>query len=158
VGLAPIPIGGFAQWWGEGHNQAAWDHVTSGTVLFYVGYFALITVVLAIFHFLRAHGDVVRAHRHRWEVAEPKLAALEQERSRSDAPQIGQYVDKLYEVKLPDDPAVSEVVLRQLGLLNARFTTETNLPERREVQPPQPDQAQAGKPAADDHADGVTEL
>jgi hypothetical protein len=74
-------------------------------------------------------------------------------------PQIGQYVDKLFEVNLPDNPDAAAAAAKQLPLLGTRFKDETKLPELTpDANTPVPGaDAQAGDSAADDEADGVVE-
>jgi hypothetical protein len=88
------------------------------------------------------------------------LARAEDAEARAK-PQIGQYVDKLFEVNLPDNPVAAEAALKQLPLLGTRFTDETKLPgfmpESSDTPPTRAANPQAADSAADDEADGVVQ-
>jgi hypothetical protein len=177
--LSACLLGALIQWLAEKADESAWDDVTA-TWEFPVWGLAALLVLFVVGHYFRARRDVFIAARDRANTAEASLVdaiAIRDERAaerdklaaeRDDAlarareaeaktPQIGN-VEKLYaEVKLPDNPAATAAAVRQLGLLGARFTTETAVPEPREIGPPPPHEPQASDQQADDHPDDVAE-
>jgi hypothetical protein len=170
VGLAlgPVVLAGLGQWLGEGHDESAWDRVTASNEYYMIA-LVVITAALVIWHYGHARRDVFVANRDRGDQALSDLADVTAERdkhaSERDAalarvvaaetakPHIGQYIDKMYQVHLPDDPAQRAAAMGQLGLADARHPVLVTDDAPGDVQAPAAG-PQAEASAADNLSDG----
>jgi hypothetical protein len=133
------------------------DKVTGGDWSASIVAVGIWLVVVSLWHLLCApmgHArEVIDAHRahHADQIEAARSEA------KSEVPAIGQYVDRLIEVKLPENAAAAEAAARGLGLRGTRFTAETSLPERVDARPRQAGEPQSGDSRADDESDGAVQ-